>query len=152
MIVGNELAFSTAAAGAAAAYSEFVPNGTRRAYIREMGMFSQSATAAAKTQLGRPGNTPAGGTVQVGSAQDPSNVAPVSGVVTSGWTTAPTAPSAANTLRQWDFNNVPGSGVIFTWPADGELIAGASRANGIVTWNAGGSAGPACDQYFVWGE
>lgn len=115
-------------------------------------MFSQAATAASKTQLGRPGNTPAGGTVQVGSPQDPSDAVATAGFVTSGWSTAPTAPSATNTLRQWDFNNVIGSSVIFTWPSDGELVAGAARVNGLVIWNAGAAGGPASDLYFVWSE
>lgn len=150
MIVGYENAGTSSAAASAAAYAEFRPNGTRRAKVREIGMFSQAATAAAKTQLGRPGNTPAGGTVQVGVAQDPSEAAATAGWVLSGWTTAPTAPSTA--MRQWDFNNVIGSGVIYTWPSDGELVAGSSVANGLVIWNAGASAGPASDVYAVYGE
>ena len=149
MAIAYELGVSTVAAANAAAYAEFRCNGTRRAKVREVGMFSQAATAAAKTQLGRPGNTPAGGTVTVGGAQDPGDAAAVSGITTT-WSTAPTVPATA--FRQWDFNNVIGSGVVFTWPSDGELVAGSSVANGLVVWNGGSAAGPACDLYMVWSE
>lgn len=149
MIVGFEAAVSTVAAATAAAYAEFEPNGTRRCYIREWGVFSQAATAAAKTQIGRPGNTPTGGAVTVGIAQDPGNAAGTGGFTTT-WTTAPTAP--ATPFRQFDFNNVIGSGVIYTWPSDGEMISGPSRVNSVILWNAGGTTGPICDLYAVWGE
>lgn len=149
MIVGYEAAVSTVAAASAAAASEFECNGTRRSYIREMGVFSQAATAFSKGQIGRPANTPTGGTLTAGQPQDPGNAAGTAGFTTT-WTTAPTAPSVP--MRQFDFNNVIGSGVIWTWPSDGELVAGPTRANSIVLWNAGAGAGPACDHYAVWGE
>ena len=149
MIVGYEAAVTTVAAASAAAFSEFEPNGTRRAYVREVGIFSQAATALSKGQLGRPGNTPTAGSLTAGQAQDPGNTGGTAGFTTT-WTTAPTAPSVP--MRQFDFNNVVGSGVIFTWPSDGELVAGPTRANSVVFWNAGASTGPACDQYAVWGE
>lgn len=149
MIVGYEGACTTVAAATAAAYSEFECNGTRRAYIREIGVFSTAATAASKTQLGRPANTPTAGTLIAGQAQDPGNTTGSAGFTVT-WTTVPTAPTVP--MRQFDFNNVVGSGVIFTWPSDGELVAGPTRANSIVLWNASGSTGPICDQYAVWAE
>jgi hypothetical protein len=69
---------------------------------------------------------------------------------------APTTPAAASVLRQWDFNNVPGSGVIWTWPADGELLVGLvagaanSRAGSLIAWSL--TAGPTSDFYAVWSE
>lgn len=152
MAIAYEAAITTGAAGAAAPYAEVFGNGTRRAKVRELGMFSQAATAAAKTQVIRPGNTPAGGTgTVVLQAQDPADAAGVTSLTTSTWTTTPTA--AAVPLRQFDFNNVIGSGVIYTWPSDGELVVAAARGvGGLLVWNAGGSAGPASDLYVVASE
>jgi hypothetical protein len=123
--------------------------------VREIGMFSQGPTAAAKTQVARPnaiGITPT--SPISGVPQDPADAAGT-GQTAIAWGTAPTAPTATTgILRQFDFNNVTGSGVIFTWPSDGELVvpivAGASTT--LVLWNGGGSTGPACDAYFVWSE
>jgi hypothetical protein len=150
--IAYEAAISTAAAGNGAAYAELYANGTRRAKVREVGMFSQAATAAAKTQLARPANSPAGSSGAVaGVPQDPSDAAGTANLV-AAWTTAPTTPTSV--FRQFDFNNVIGSGVIFTWPSDGELVVGPARttANGFVVWNAGSAAGPASDLYAVWSE
>lgn len=151
MIVGYEVATSTVAAATLAAYSEFEPNGTRRAYVREIGIFEQTAVAAGKTQLGRPGNTPTGGAISAPNGQDPANTAATAGITTT-WTSAPTAPSAANTMRQFDFPATVGSAVIYTWPPDGEVIAGPTRANSLILWNASGSTGPILSQYVVWAE
>jgi hypothetical protein len=151
VIVGYEVATTTVAAVTVAAYSEFEPNGTRRAYVREVGVFSQAATAAGKTQLGRPGNTPTGGAISAPNGQDPANTAATAGITTT-WTAAPTAPSAANTMRQFDFPATAGSAYIATWPPDGELIVGPTRANSLILWNGSGSTGPAMSQYVVWSE
>lgn len=147
MIAGYEWGGSgVATPGAGAASIELEGNGTRRAKVREIGVFSQSATAT-RLQIGRPGNTPTGGSVTVGGSQDPSDAAATAGVTTT-WTIAPTAPSPG--LRQFDFNNVPGSGVVFTWPSDGELVIGTTRASSVVVWAV--SASPTLDHYFVWSE
>jgi hypothetical protein len=125
-------------------------NVTKRGKMREFGMFSQAATAASQAQMGRPGNTPAGTTgAVIVQAQDAADIAGTTGLVIQ-WTTTPTAPATA--MRQWDFNNVVGSGVIFTWPSDGESVIGNSaltRVADIVIWNAGASGGPTCDVYCV---
>lgn len=149
MIVGYEATVTTVAAASGAAYAEFEPNGTRRCYIREWGVFSTAATTAANTQVGRPANTPTGGALTAGQAQDPGNTGGTGGFTTT-WTVAPTAPTVA--MRSFDFNNVIGSGVIFTWPSDGELVSGPTRANSVVLWNAGGGSGPIMRLYAVWGE
>jgi hypothetical protein len=150
VIVGYELGTSSAAAAAGAAYIEFRGNATRRVKIREIGAFSQTATAVSKGQLGRPaaaGITPTAPITWL--PQDPADAAGTAQTAIA-WGTAPTAP--ANGLRQFDFNNVPGSGVIFTWPADGELIVPAAGVQTLVLWNAGAAAGPALDAYFVGSE
>lgn len=111
-------------------------------------MFSQAATAAALTTLGRPANTPVGTTgAQLVQAQDGADAAGTTNLLIQ-WTTTPTTPSPA--MRMWDFNNVIGSGVIFTWPSDGELVvASSARTGDVVVNNGGGSAGPTCDVYTV---
>jgi hypothetical protein len=150
-IVGYEASTTSAASPATAApYAELVGNGTRRMKVREFGMFSQAATAAAKTQLGRPaavGVTP--GTTSLGQAQDPAEAAGT-GKWAASWGTAPTAPAVA--LRQFEFNNVVGSGVIFTWPSDGELVVPATGTITLVVWNAGAAGGPTSSLYGVWSE
>lgn len=149
MIVGYEVAVNGVAALTVAPAWEFAPNGTRRAYVRELGFFNQAATAAGKQIIGRPGNTPTAGSITVGGAQDPSNAAATAGITTT-WTTAPTVPAIA--MRQFDFPNTVGSAVIFTWPPDGELIAGPTRANSIIQWNASGSTIGVMSVYAVWSE
>jgi len=146
------LATSTAAAATVANYIELGAP-TRRLKVREFGLFSQGPTAAAKTQLARPaaiGVTPT--SPIVGKPQDPADAAGT-GQTAIAWGTAPTAPtSATGILRQFDFNNVTGSGVIFTWPSDGELVVPTAGTASVVVWNAGASTGPACDFYAVWSE
>jgi hypothetical protein len=150
VIVGYELGISSIAAAAAAAGAEFQSNAVRRAKLRETGMFSQAATAA-RIVLGRPGNTPTGGAVTIGGAQDPAEAAATAGVTTT-WTVAPTVP--APVMRQIDFGATAGSGVIWTWPADGELALGLTRAGSLVYFNPSGSPGtwPILSLYLTWGE
>lgn len=148
-IVGYEVAVNTVAAVTVAPASEFMANGTKRAYIRELGYFNQAATAAAKAIIGRPGNTPTAGAVILGQAQDPANAAATAGITVT-WTTAPTVPAVA--MRQFDFPATIGSAVIFTWPPDGELIAGPTRVNSVILWNASGSTYGIMSQYAVFSE
>lgn len=115
--------------------------------MREYGQFSQVATSALLTQLGRPGNTPAGTTGAVAvQQQDLADRAGNTSLVIQ-WTTTPTAP--ATPLRQWSLGAAIGSGVLFTWPPDGELVLGTARTSDVISWNAGGSGGPTCDVYIV---
>jgi hypothetical protein len=148
-IVGYEGAVNGVAALTVAPAWEFMANGTRRAYIRELGFFNQAATAAAKQIIGRPGNTPTVGAVILGSAQDPANAAATAGFTVT-WTTAPTVPALA--MRQFDFPATIGSAVIFTWPPDGELIVGPTRLNSVIQWNASGSTIGIMSVYGVWSE
>lgn len=150
MIVGFEASTTSVAAVTLAAYAEFAPNGTRRAYVREFGVFENTAVAAGKTILGRPGNTPTAGSIAVGAAQDPANTVAVSGFTTT-WTTAPTAPTAG-TGRQFDFPATVGSAYIATWPPDGEYVVGPTRANSLIVWNGSGSTGPVLSLYSIFSE
>lgn len=151
MIVGYEAGAICVAPATAVAYIELTGNATRRAYVRELSMFVNTTVAATKTQLGRPAAkavTPA--TQFLGQAQDPANTAGVTQWSTT-WGTPPTVPAVA--LRNFDLAGTVGSGVIFTWPADGELIIPSTTGiSAIVFWNASGSTGPIADFYGVWGE
>lgn len=147
MIVGYELALENVTnAGSAAPQFELESNGTRRPKIREHSLFITAATAS-RFSIGRPGNTPTGGSVTVGGAQDPGDAAATAGVTTT-WTTAPTVP--APKMRSVEFNNVVGSGVIWTWPSDGEITCGLTRAGSLIDWS--GTAGSAVTGSWTWGE
>jgi hypothetical protein len=151
VIVGFEAGALAVAPATAVAYIELTGNAVRRAYVRELSMFLNTAIAAPATGLGRPaakGVTPAG--QQLFQAQDPANAAGVTNWSTT-FGTAPTVP--ATFLRRFDLAGTVGSGVIFTWPADGELvIPSTTGVSALVFWNASAGTGPAADFYGVLGE
>lgn len=137
--------FQSAAAAAGAAYFEFRP-GARMVQIRELGVSCNAATASS-IGLGQPGNTPAGGTPSLGAPLDRNAQAAVGGVVTSGWTTAPTAPSIY--VRQLILPATIGAGVIWTFPEPVEINASAA---GLILWNFGAAAGSVLSAYIEWDE
>lgn len=147
MIRGYEAAATTSDTTINHAAATLVTGATYRAKVREIGIFSQGATAY-RGIIGRPaavGITP--GTQVVGVAQEPADAPSLVNLTTGVWGTSPTSP--APPMRQFDFNNVPGSGVIFTWPSDGEVMISISQ-NLVMPYNA--TAGVALDVYAVWGE
>ena len=151
MIVGYEFAINSAAALTVATYAEFYTGATRRVKFREVGAFAQTAVAAGKTLLARPaaiGVTPTA--VGPWTPQDPAD-APGTLNSAIAWGTAPTQPTQASGIhRQFDLAGTVGSGVIFTWPADGELVLPVSKS--IVVWNNSGSTGPILSRYVVGSE
>lgn len=151
MIVGYEGAALCVAPTTGVAYVELTGNATRRAYVRELSMFLNTAVVALATGLGRPAAkavTPANQFLF--QAQDPANVAGVTQWTTT-WGTPPTVPSPF--LRRFDLAGTVGSGVIFTWPADGELVIPSTTGiSALVFWNGGAGTGPAADVYGVLGE
>ncbi len=151
MITGYEAGALCVAPATAVAYIELTGNAVRRAYVREMSMFLNTAIPAPATGLGRPAAkavTPAN--QFLGQAQDPANAAGTTQWSTT-WATPPTVPSPF--LRRFDLAGTVGSGVIFTWPADGELIIPSTTGvSALVFWNASAGTGPAADMYAVWGE
>lgn len=151
MIVGYEAAALAVAPATGVAYIELTGNAVRRAYVREIAMFVETAFAAALTGFGRPAAkavTPAN--QFLGQAQDPANAAGVTQWTTT-WGTPPTIPSPFH--RRFDLAGTVGSGVIFTWPADGELIIPSTTGvSALVFWNGSGATGPAADVYTVLGE
>lgn len=98
--------------------------GTRRVQIYEMGFTLQAATAST-FGIGRPGNTPIGGTNNVPPPGDPADAAALFQAILAGWSTAPTIPAVF--MRRWGFPSAIGSGIIHTFrrliiPASGSLI------------------------------
>lgn len=85
--------------------------------------------------LGRPGNTPAGGTAAVPPPADPADLASTTlNTYTAGWTTAPTVP--ATFLKRTSIAAALGSGVVWNFEPD-KLIIGATatpRAASLVLW------------------
>lgn len=147
MISGYEVGGSTVASPGAGSAAVELRAPTRRLKVRELGLFSQAATAV-RFAVGRPaavGVTP--GTTLTGQPQDPAEAAGT-GITAISWGTAPTAP--ATFMRQAEFNNVVGSGLIWTWPSDGEFIVPTSGTISVVVWFI--TAGPTCDHYWAWGE
>lgn len=119
--------------------------------LLEMGIFLNAATATTLA-LGRPGNTPAGGTSQTATKPSGLNAvggASLGGIILSGQTTAPTVPSAGNTLRQIALPAAIGNGIVFTWQP-GELIVSPTTSDGLILWNL--TAGSALRLYIRWRE
>jgi hypothetical protein len=125
---------------------------TRRAKIREIGIFNSSATTTlVQLQLIR---TTARGTqtttvtpTAAANAQDIADLGPTA-VVDTAWSVQPTL--AAIPMRMTDVAGTVGSGLIWNWQSDGELIV--PIGGGIALQNASGSTTAIIRAYFVWGE
>jgi hypothetical protein len=151
MIVGYEVAVSSLAPATATAYVNFwVP--TRRAKVREIGIFNSSATTTlVQLQLIR---TTARGTqtttvtpTAAANAQDTADLGPTA-VVDTAWSVQPTL--AAVPMRMTDVAGTVGSGLIWNWQSDGELIV--PIGGGLALQNASGSTTAIIRAYFTWGE
>jgi hypothetical protein len=151
MITGFEVAVSSLAPVTAAAYCNFwCP--TRRAKVREIGIFNSSAsTNLVQLQIVR---TSARGTqsttvtpTAAANAQDIADLGPTA-VVDTAWSVQPTI--AAVPMRMADIAGTVGSSVIWNWQSDGELVV--PIAAGIAIWNASGGTTAVVRAYFVWGE
>lgn len=141
----------TTGTGSGAAALEIVAGTNSPMSLVELGFFLTAATATTLS-LGRPGNTPAGGTSQVAtlsSTLGSGGTASLGGFILSGWSTAPTAPSAGNTMRTIQLPANIGNGIIWSWDLD-ELIIGPTRSNGLVLWNL--AANSALRFYIKWRE
>lgn len=136
-----ELGFVTTNTAAASIAFEFRAGGDP-AYIREIGLFANTAVAAT-LGLGRPANTVgAGGTLTLGQANISDDSAAVGGVVLTGQTTLPTAP--ANYLRRAGIPAAIGNGIIWTW---GERGLRVKQATSLVVVNI--ALGPTLNGYIV---
>jgi hypothetical protein len=153
-VIAYQLGISSVAAATGAAYAEFECNGTKRAEIYEIHIFAQTAVAASKTQIGRPGNTPTAGSLTLWANNDAGNAGTATAGVTTTWTTAPTAPAAATVFDQHDFPATIGSAYIATYADNRALVVGPTRSNtqGLVIWNAGSGTGPPLSLTFIGAE
>ncbi len=140
-----ELAVVGGSGASGAAQCEFRA-GADPAYIREIGVFLNAATAST-IGIGRPANSGsvAGGTVVLGQAGNQDDAAAVCGIVASGWTTAPTAP--AQFFRRIGLPAAIGNGMVFTW---GERGLRVKQNTSLVIWNLAASS--VASIYIVWEE
>lgn len=146
-----ELGSLTSGTASGSAALEVVPGAARPMSILEMGIFLNAATASI-FRVGRPGNTPAGGTSQTATLPvglTPSGGASVGGIILSGWTTAPTVPAAGNSMRMISLPGAVGNGVVWAWPL-GEFIVNPTRSSSWVLWNE--QLNGALRQYMKWDE
>lgn len=151
MITGYETAVSSLAPATGAAYVNFW-SPTRRAKVREVGIFNSSATTTLpQLQLIR---TSARGTqtttvtpTAAANAQDTADLAPTA-VVDTAWSVQPTF--AAIPMRMTDVAGTVGSGLIWNWQSDGELIVPIGA--GLALLNNSGGTTAIVRVYFVWGE
>jgi hypothetical protein len=120
--------------------------GSAPAYIREIGVFLNAATAST-IGIGRPANngSVAGGTLAPGQPNNQDDASPVGGIVASGWSTAPTAPTQL--LRRIGLPAAIGNGMVFTWGERGLRI---KQNTSLVIWNLAASS--VASIYIVWEE
>jgi len=137
---------TTPAAAAGAAYCTLHCVATERAYIREIGISLNAATASS-VGLGRPANTPTATTSVLGQAHDAAEGAATVNMDTA-WGTAPTAPTIF--MRRVVFPATAGVGLIWAFPPGSEIIMPVS--GWLTFWNFGGAAGSACSLYVTWEE
>jgi hypothetical protein len=114
-------------------------------YVYEVGV-SLTAATASSIGLGRPANSGsvAGGTLTLGQANVQDDPVAVGGVVTTGWTTAPTAPTVF--MRRIGLPAAIGNGVVWTWPRGLRVKQGTS----LVLWNI--TASSIANIHFVFEE
>lgn len=95
--------------------------------VREIGFMAAAATAQS-LGIGRPANVPAGGTLVAGQAHE-TGITSTSGLVLSGWTTAPTVP--AQFMKRFNTAAI-GGGILYQFEPD-DLIVPTGGA--LVLWN-----------------
>lgn len=136
----------SAAAASAAAYATFNAGSTRRAKIRELGLFTRAATAS-NIVVGHPANEgtpPVASTSIVPVAHDPADTAAALARLGTAWSTAPTAPSVS--MRAATLGAAVGAGVIWKLALDELIVLGLS--GWLAIWNpTGGATGSALDVY-----
>lgn len=137
---------TSVAAAAGAAYCTLHTVGTERAFLREIGISLNAATA---TSIGliRPSNTPVATTSVLGQAHDAAEGASTVNMDTA-WSTAPTIGTLY--LRRVVFPATAGVGLIWAFPPGQEIVIPLS--GWLVLWNFGGAGGSACSVYWTWEE
>jgi hypothetical protein len=130
----------------------FNGNGTRRCFVREIGV---TLTAATSSSVGliRPTNTPVGTSTVTPIPEDPAD-APATATLSPNTTTTPATIGANVFLRSIILPATIGAGIIWTWPGAGSdkaLVVGLGTSS-LVFWNFGAGAGSALDIYVVYEE
>jgi hypothetical protein len=146
-----ELGILTTGTASGAAAAEIRAGTSTPLSLLELGIFLNAATATI-LQIGRPGNTPAGGTAQTATKPTslrPSGGASLGGIILASWTTAPTVPAAGNNHRQISLPAAIGNGIVFSWQI-GEMIISPTTADGMVIWNS--QLNSALRIYMKWDE
>lgn len=141
-------AVQTSAAAAGAAYATFHTGAGRRAFLREIGMFTLTATP---TQVGvvYPNNTPVATTSTTPVAHDVADAAPTCALDVA-WSTAPTVAGSPNWLRQVNLGPAIGAGVVWKLALDERIILAKSQY--LSFWNFGASAASALNIYVEYDE
>lgn len=137
---------TTIAAGTAAAYATFNTVASRRALIREVGLFTTAATSTS-IGLGIPANTPAATTTIVPNPHDASDAVSTA-LLGTAWSTAPTAPTVFD--RKVTLGAAVGAGVIWKLALDERIIL--AKSSWKTFWNYGGATGSAVDMYIEYDE
>jgi hypothetical protein len=129
----------------ATAQAELRASATNAVYVYEVGVFLNAATASA-IGLGRPANngSVAGGASVVGLQNVQDDPAALAGIITSGWTTPPTAPTQF--FRRIGLPAAIGNGLIWTWPKGLRV----KQSTSLVLWNI--TASSVASIYFCWEE
>lgn len=140
-----EVSVAGGAGTIAVAQAELRAAATDTIYVYEIGV-SLTAATASSIGIGRPANngSVAGGTLTLGQGNSQDDAAAVGGVITTGWTTAPTAPTVF--LRRVGLPAAIGNGVIWTWPRGLRVKQGTS----LVVWNI--TASSIANIHFVFEE
>jgi hypothetical protein len=137
---------TTPAAAAGATYATFHTVATRRAYIREVRIFTTAATASS-VGLIRPNNTPVASTSIVPVAYEVADAASTA-LLDTAWSTAPTIGTNVF-LRKSNLANVQGAYDVWTFQPQALPLAVSSY---LVLWNYGSGAGSALDVTVVYEE
>jgi len=139
------LGFSTPAAAAGAPYADLITAASERAYIREIGLFLNAATASSIGLIRASAVNTATSPV-AGQAVDPADAAATATLGTA-WSSAPTIGS--NYLRKITLPAAIGNGIVWTF-GERDMIVPVSSA--LVLWNFGAGTGSVLNGYIVWDE
>jgi hypothetical protein len=137
---------TTPAAATGAAYATFRTSANRRAFLREMGLFTTAATASS-VGLGIPANTPTASVSIQPKPHDPADAGADSRIDTA-WSVAPTTPATFD--RKCTLGAAVGAGVIWKLALDERIVMAVSTWK--VFWNHGAGTASVLDVYVEYDE
>jgi hypothetical protein len=125
-----ELSVAGGAGTIAVAQAELRASATDALYVYELGITLNAATAST-IGVGRPTNngSVAGRNGNAAAGIEPGRPCAVGGIITTGWTTAPTAPT--NFFRRISLPATIGTGIVWTWPKGLRV----KQSTSLVVWN-----------------